>query len=71
MTKTSTEPEAPAGETAVILVDDTTVKLVAGTVPKSTLVAPLRLVPLMVTVVPPDVGPLVGEMEVTEGSERK
>jgi hypothetical protein len=68
VTKTSTEPEAPAGETAVILVDEDTLKLVAGTVPKSTLVAALKLVPRMVTLVPPLVGPVVGEMDVTVGN---
>jgi hypothetical protein len=68
VTKTSTEPAAPAGATAVILVDDDTLKLVAGTVPKSTWVAPLKPVPLTVTDVPPAVGPDVGEMEVTVGA---
>jgi hypothetical protein len=70
VTKMSTEPEAPAGATAVILVEEDTLTLVAGTVPKSTLVAPLKLVPLMVTVVPPAIGPLVGEIEVTAGNVR-
>jgi hypothetical protein len=68
VTKTSTEPAAPAGATAVILVDEDTLKLVAGTVPKSTLVAALKLVPRMVTLVPPLVGPVVGEMDVTVGN---
>ena len=54
-------PAAWAGETAVIWVSETTVKLVAATVPKSTLVAPVKPVPVMVTVVPPVVGPEVGE----------
>jgi hypothetical protein len=52
----------------VILVDEDTLKLVAGTVPKSTLVAALKLVPRMVTLVPPLVGPVVGEMDVTVGN---
>lgn len=68
VTKTSTDPALPAGDTAVIFVEEDTLKLVAGTVPKSTLVAPLKLVPLIVTLVPPLVGPLVGEMEVTVGA---
>ena len=50
-----------AGETALISVDETTVKLVAATVPKRTWVAPLNPVPVMVTVVPPVVGPTFGE----------
>jgi len=44
-----------------------TVKLVAATKPKTTLVAPVKPVPVMVTVEPPAVGPDVGEMEVTVG----
>jgi hypothetical protein len=67
VTKTSYSPAAWAGEVAVIWVDATTVKLVAATVPKSTLVAPVNPVPVMVTLVPPDVGPEVGEREVTVG----
>jgi len=59
---------ACAGETAVILVSDTTVKLVAATVPKTTLVAPVKPVPVMVTVVPPDAGPEAGATPVTVGS---
>jgi hypothetical protein len=62
-------PAACAGETAVISVEDTTVKLVAATAPKATLVAPVNPVPVMVTVVPPAVVPEVGEMEVTAGGE--
>ena len=68
VTKTSTEPAASAGEVAVILVDEDTFKLVAARAPKETLVALLRLVPLIVTVVPPLLGPLLGEMEVTVGT---
>ncbi len=37
-------------------------------VPKSTAVAPVKLVPLTVTEVPPAVGPLVGLTTVTVGS---
>ena len=57
-----------AGETAVISVDETTVKLVAAIWPKATLVAPVKLVPVMVTVVPPAVGPELGETPVTVGA---
>ena len=42
--------------------------MVAALEPKSTAVAPERLVPLMVTLVPPPVGPLVGLIEVTVGA---
>src|SRR5215470_5515866 len=57
MTVTSTMP-VPAGETDVMLVAEFTVKLVAGVAPKFTAVAPVKLVPVMVTEVPaaPDVG---------------
>ena len=57
-----------AGETAVILVAEATLKLVAATPPKRTLVAPVNPVPVMVTVVPPVVGPEVGEMAVMAGA---
>ena len=52
---------------AVIVVGLTTVKPVAAVVPKSTAVAPVRLVPVTVTVVPPACGPAVGLMAVTVG----
>jgi hypothetical protein len=64
-----TGPAVPAGETAVICVGDTTVKEVTVTVPNLTAVAEFRLVPLMVTVVPPATGPAVGEIELMAGSE--
>ncbi len=60
VTVTSTVPAARAGEVAVIWVLETTVKLVAAVVPKWTAVAPVKLVPVMVTMVPPAVGPVVG-----------
>ena len=46
-----------------------TVKLVAGVEPKSTAVAPVKLVPVMVTVVPPAAGPLDGLTADTVGAE--
>ena len=52
VTVTPTIP-VPAGAVAVILVLETTVKLVAGVEPKVTAVAPVKLVPVMVMVVPP------------------
>ena len=67
VTVTSTGPEAPAGAVAVTSVADTAVTLVAATVPNVTPVAPVRLVPVMVTWVPPVVGPVVGLIEVTAG----
>ena len=56
-----------AGVVAVIEVAELTVKLVAFVAPKVTAVAPVRFVPVMVTVVPPAVGPAPGETEVMVG----
>ena len=49
VTVTSTVP-VPAGLSAVIVVSLTTVTLVAAVVPKSTAVAPVKPVPVIVTV---------------------
>jgi hypothetical protein len=46
----------------------TTAMPVAATPPIVTAVAPVKFVPLMLTGVPPAVGPLVGEMPVTAGA---
>ncbi|MNL60507.1 hypothetical protein D3C87_1843240 [compost metagenome] len=67
VTRTSTVPD-PAGAVAVIWVALLTVKAAADVAPKVTAVAPEKLVPLMVTVVPPAEGPLVGEIDVTVGA---
>jgi hypothetical protein len=56
---------APIGTTAVILVDETTLKLLAATPSNLTEVVPVKLVPSIVTVVP--LGPLVGENDVIVG----
>ena len=45
-------PLAPAASTAVIVVEDTTVKELAAVPPKLTAVAPVKLVPVSVTVEP-------------------
>ncbi len=67
VTVTSTVP-VPAGLSAVIVVSFTTVTFVAAVVPKSTAVAPVKSVPVIVTSVPPAVGPLVGLRPVTAGA---
>jgi hypothetical protein len=67
VTKTQTTP-VPAGAVAVIELLELTVKLVALFAPNLTDVAPLRLVPVIVMVVPPAAGPVVGEIEVTIGA---
>ena len=53
---------------AVIVVALTTVTPVAGVVPKSTAVAPVKPVPVIVTRVPPAAGPLFGLIPVTVGA---
>ena len=69
VTVTSTVPMVPAGLTAVIVVSLTTVTLVAATpVPKSTSEAPVKLVPVIVTKVPPAAEPVVGLRPVTVGA---
>jgi hypothetical protein len=58
----------PAGEVAVIDVALLTVNAEAADPPKVTAVAPVKLVPVIDTLVPPVVGPLVGETDVTVGA---
>jgi hypothetical protein len=68
VTVTSTVlPPVPAGETAVIWVSLTTLKLVAGVEPKLTAVAPVKLIPVIVTTAPPVASPDAGETDVTMG----
>jgi hypothetical protein len=50
----------PGGATALICVGPRTEKLVAGVPPKETALALLRFVPVIVTTVPPAVGPELG-----------
>jgi len=66
VTVMSTVPALSAGAVATIWVAVSEV-MVAATEPKSTTVAPERLVPVMVTELVPDVGPAVGETAVTVG----
>jgi hypothetical protein len=56
-----------AGTTAEIDVAETTLKEVAAVEPKLTAVAPVKFVPVTVTVVPPAVGPEEGPTAVTVG----
>src|ERR1039457_3888969 len=64
----STGPALPPGETAVMLVEDVTVKLVAAAAPNLTADPPGRWVPVMVTAVPPADGPWDGLMPTMEGA---
>jgi hypothetical protein len=66
-TTTSTVPAACAGLTAVICVSELTTKRTAA-VPKATPVAPVKLLPVMTTRVPPAVLPLPADREVTAGA---
>jgi len=68
VTRTLAVPTVPAGVTAVIEVEDTTVTEVAAAPPMVTPVAPVKLVPVIVTLVPPAVGPELGEIAVTVGA---
>ena len=65
-TVTSTVPD-PAGATAVIDVAELTVTLVAAVDPNFTVLPEANPVPVMVTDVPPAVGPLLGLIAVTVG----
>ena len=56
----ATVPAAWALVLALMVVAPVTVNVVAVVVPNLTAVAPVKLVPVMVTVVPPAMGPAVG-----------
>ena len=66
VTLTATDP-VPAAVTAVIDVSEFTTKLAAFVLPNFTAVAAVNPLPVMVTLVPPDAGPDVGDSPVTEG----
>ena len=67
-TVTSMAPAVPAGEVAVSEVGEVTESEVAGTEPKSTALAPVNPVPVMVTEVPPARGPDRGLSKLTTGA---
>ena len=67
VTVTSTVP-VPEGLVAVIWVWELMVKALAGVVPNLTAVAPEKLVPVMVTCVPPAARPDEGNRPVTVGA---
>jgi hypothetical protein len=68
VTMTLAEPAAWLGTVAVIEVAFTTETLVAAAPPTVTPVAPVKFVPVIVTLVPPAVGPEFGLTEVTVGA---
>jgi hypothetical protein len=63
-TVTSTVP-LPGGVVAVIWVSESTVSAGAPALPKSTAVAPVKPLPVIVTLSPPSALPLAGEIAVT------
>ena len=67
VTTTSLAPAVPAGVVAVIVVELLT-ENVATLPPMVTAVAPVKLVPVIVTLVPPESEPLVGEILLTIGA---
>ena len=67
VTATLCAPAVPAGVVAVMTVA-VLVKIVAATLPTFTLVAPVKLVPVIVIVVPPATGPEIGATVVMVGS---
>jgi hypothetical protein len=67
VTVTVTAPALPAGEVAVIEVLLTTTTLVAAVAPNVTVAPVAKLVPVIVTAVPPAVGPPIGEILLTAG----
>jgi hypothetical protein len=58
----------PGGDVAAIEVALLTVNELAAAAPNLTAVAPVKLVPVTVTLVPPPVGPTLGDTEVTVGA---
>ena len=67
VTVMSTVPAVVAGDVAVIELALMTVNDAAAIPPNFTLVAPVKFVPLMVTLVPPALEPVFGLMLVTVG----
>ena len=67
VTKTLAVPKACAGVTHVMLVAVFPLRLVAAAPPMVTPVALVKFVPVIVTLVPPTVGPLLGAIDVTLG----
>ena len=70
VTRTSTGPTVSVeGETAVIEVAELTTTPVAAVAPKATVEPTVKKVPVIVTDVPPAVGPLFGLTEVIVAAE--
>jgi hypothetical protein len=67
VTVTVTAPALPAGVVAVICVPLSTTTFVAALLPNVTAAPAAKFVPVIVTDVPPAVGPALGDMLVTAG----
>ena len=67
VTVTVTAPTLPAGVVAVMLVPLATTMFVAAFPPNVTVAPEAKPVPVIVTLVPPAVGPLFGDTLVTVG----
>lgn len=70
VTTTSVSPAACAGAVAVMEVGLATVTFVANVPPTRTVAPATKFVPLIVSTVPPAVGPLTGETALTVGAGR-
>jgi hypothetical protein len=64
----STVPAASGGDVAMICVSDSTVNAAAAVLPKFTPAAPVKLLPVIVTMTPPAVVPEEGETLLTAGA---
>jgi hypothetical protein len=64
----STVPADPAGAVATMAVSETIEKVLAAVAPKLTAEVPVKLVPMIVTTVPPAIPPEVGDTLVTAGA---
>jgi hypothetical protein len=69
VTITFTAPAEFAGVVAVIEVPLWTTTLVADALPNVTVAPPTKLAPEIVTAVPPEVLPVFGDIELTDGVE--
>jgi hypothetical protein len=69
VTITLTVPAVPAGIVALIVVELVTLTPVAALPPMVTVAPVTKLVPVMVTLVPPAVGPEGGDIAVTVGGD--
>ena len=69
VTATVTAPAVPAGVVAVMVVLLTACTLAAALPPNVTVEPEAKFAPVMVTGVPPDVAPLLGDTPLTVGTE--